>query len=690
MTDYQVPDRAETMTIYLGPYKGDPRVYTFPVRPQVRVARTKIFPKRANLGPTDLVHDDTLSSLNFEDLSGGQGIAVINPSTDLGKTWWHVADARGTDGWTCPPESILRKPGTYAGTCVPLGRIGASTYALWGTAIHKWDPDAQTWGNALGTIGTVASSEGIALFNNTMYFPLGSSGYSYVSESAPGTLGAVTTVAGAASPTSNATPPTSNPRVLLFGVHQQKLYAVTTSAEGHVLASSLTGASGAWYWPYDTGPAQSFIKIEKTAEPKVLFTFSNVQQSDRALWCSCRRGCLIWDPTAMTWQESNLWDVPPHPDFGRAAKVFRPGEAVWISSGGGDAVQYVANGTVVPASGPGGNGQGMPASKRGSIVSFAADLANLYALVRGETPAGTSSTVTEDTSGDDPLYIPDAVSSSTVIAYTGKGWHPLWETSGSGVPTKIVVSDATKADGSVDYRAFWGVGEECWTMACRLTTYSSRQAIQLGLERFATSAYIEWGEFDGGSIANKKLASTVAIFMTNADSANYVEYDYQTNAQADGAWVTLGRAAVEQQRVVLPFGVSADGVWSAGLSWHWIKQRLRFVGPGGLVAPVVKGISLAYMPLPQDAASHTYTVPLPVEVCPWSGLTREQIVARLEAHVASEEFLLLKFRERTFRAYVASVAAQEIAANDAPGSLTLTVIQIATNAPGFLGEGEAT
>ena len=685
---FTVPDRAEVMTIYLGPYLGDPRYYTFPVRPQVRVARTKIFPKRANLGPTDLVHDDTLSSLNFMDLSGGQGIAIINPASDLGKTWWHVADARGTDGWTTPPEAISRKPASYSGNCVPLGRLGASSYALWGTAIHQWDPDAQTVGASLGTVGTVVNTEGIVVFNNTMYFPLGASGYSYVAESAPGTLGAITTVTGAAAPTSNSPVPTSNPRVHAFAVHQQKLWAITTAADGHVLASSLTGATASWNWPYDTS-RPAFIKIETSAEPRTLFEFTNVQQTNRALWCACRRGCLIYDPGEMTWQESNLWDVPPHPDFGRAAKVFRPGEAAWISSGGGDAIQYTASGVVVPASGPGGNGQGMPAGKRGSIVSFASDLANMYALVKGETPPGSSASITEDTSGDDPLYIPDAVSSSSVIAYTGKGWHPLWESSGAGVPTKIVVADAVKDDGTVDYRAFWGVGEEMWSMACRLTTYSSRQAIHLGLERFASSGYIEWGEFHGGSIANKKLASHVSIFLSNADAANYVEYDYQTNAQQDGSWITLGRAAIEHERVVLPFGVSADGLWSAGLSWHWIKQRLRFIGQGGTNAPVVSGISLAYMPLPQDAASHTYTVPLPVEVCPWSGLTREQIVSRLEAHVQSEEFLLLKFRERTFRAYVASFAATEIAHKDAPATGTLTLIQIPTDAPGLLGQGEA-
>lgn len=697
---FSIPNEAEWQTIILAPYGADPLAWTFHAQAAVRGGRTKIFPKRGTLGPTDFDRDDTLSTANWSDLSGGSGIAVINPSTDMGKSWWHVADARGTDGWTCPPEAISSRPGTYSGNHVPVGRIGASTYGLWGTAIHKWDPATRTWGNAVATIGTVVNSEGIVSFNDAMYFPLGSSGYAYVAESAPGTLGSVTTVAGAAAPTANSPVPTSNPRVWAFAVHQQKLWAITTSADGHVLASNTTGASGNWFWPYDDARG-TFIKISTSTEPKTLFQFLNTQQ-ERQLWCSSKRGCLIWDPLEMTWQESNLWDVPPHPDFGRCAKVFRPGEAVWIASGGGDLIQYQSNGTVVPASGPGGAGHGlpdvntrlgdgMPASKRGSVVSMATDLANLFLLVQGEQAVGASDDVLEEDDASDPITIPGSEGQSSVIAWTGKGFHPLWEsTEPLGTATKIVVSDALDADGNTDYRAFWGTGEDSWSMPCRLTTHSSRQAVDVGnVWRFATSGYIELGEFWAGSFAVHKLASHISITMAKANAANYAEYEYQTDHSSLGQWTTLGIANEEEpgHDTVLGFNLSDDGLWVKGQHYHWIKQRIRLYGAGGTTSPVVRGISLAYLPLPQDAATKTYAVQLPTDVSPKSDMTREQIEAKLEALLSAEEFVYLKHQHRTYRAYVASVANTEMLTRDGWGIANVTVIQIPSGVHGTLGDG---
>lgn len=683
---YAIPDRSEWLTLILAPYGANPHDWTFPCLAAVRGGRTKIFPKRATMGPTDFDADDTLSTANWQDLSGGSGIQIINPSSDMGKTWWHIADARGTDGWACPPEAIASQPAVFTGEHLPLGRIGASTYGLWGTAIHRWLPETRGWSDPLATIGTVVNPNGIASFNGAMWFPLGEAGYASVRESAPGVLATPVVVSGAAAPADNDPIPSSSPRVWAFGVHQQKLWALTTGDAGSTLASSLTGDDGDWYWPYDSARG-TFITIEAGAEPRLLFEFVNTEQG-RALWAATRRGCLIWDPGEMTWQESNLWDVPPHPDFGRAAQVFRPGEAVWVASGGGDLIQVQASGVVVPASGPGGAGQGMPAGKRGSIVSMATDLANLFCLVQGETAIGEADPLIEDSSGSDALYLPQASGQSSVIAWTGKGFHPLWESDeASGAPRRIVVSDATDSLGNTDYRTFWNVGDVSWSMPSRLTTHSSRQAVQAGTGwRFATSGYIELGEFNAGSIALRKLASHAALFLHEGDAANYAEVEYRTDADSLGVWHTLGAATVARQRVVFPFGLSADGQFSEGLAFNWIAQRVRLTGAGGARSPVVAGLSLAYMPLPQDAATKTYTIPLPIEEDPKTGWTREQILGKLEAHVQSERFLYLKYQERTFRAYVAAVAETGMASRDASGTAQLTVIQIGTGVPGLVGE----
>ena len=106
-----------------------------------------------------------------------------------------------------------------------------------------------------------------------------------------------------------------------------------------------------------------FVKIDSSDEPHLLFEFMNVEVQ-RSLWVSTRRGCKIWDPGNTKWQPSNLIEVLRILTSARPCR-FRPGEAAWVAGGGGDVIQYQANGVVVPASGPGGAKQGMPAGKEG-------------------------------------------------------------------------------------------------------------------------------------------------------------------------------------------------------------------------------------------------------------------------------------------------------------------------------------
>jgi len=91
-------------------------------------------------------------------------------------------------------------------------------------------------------------------------------------------------------------------------------------------------------------------------------------------------------------------------------------------------------------------------------------------------------------------------------------------------------------------------------------------------------------------------------------------------------------------------------------------------------------------PLPQDAATLTFTVPLPIETEKETDLTAEQIRDRLERYVTSREFLQLTFQDRTYRVYCASVQTASIAPKDANGALSLVVIQINTGDPTLLGE----
>lgn len=141
---------------------------------------------------------------------------------------------------------------------------------------------------------------------------------------------------------------------------------------------------------------------------------------------------------------------------------------------------------------------------------------------------------------------------------------------------------------------------------------------------------------------------------------------------------------------MLPFGLTADGLFSEGLNWHWIRQRVRFVTTNVTKPPIVTAMTLAYLPVPQDAATKAYTIPLPADLDPLTKQTAEQIVGKLESLLAptlgEERFLFLQDGHRKYRSYISSLSYGQASTPDAPGALTLSVIQIPSGAPGLIGE----
>lgn len=656
----------------------DPAYYAFPCLPQARSSRLAIFPRRNTQGAPDPDADDTLSTVNWMDLTGGVGNRVINPSSDLHKVEWSTADTGYTDGWTNPPRAIMRQPAAFTGSVTDFIRIGASLYALWGTSLHRWDADAHAWG-AGTALGATPVGRGV-YFNEAAYFPCGAAGYVRIAESAPGVLGAPSAIAGAATPVANSPVPRSNPRPLLFGLYNENLYCVTTAAEGSVMALSTSGDTNTWVWPYNT-PRQTFVAADRSVIPRKLVEFIN-RDGEAALWLVHSRGANRFDEANIRWVSTNLRDAPPHPDFGRDARVFRPGEDLWIAAGGGDMIQYTNSNVANPASGPGGSGSGIPASKRGSIVSLASDLTNLYALMQGDTALDSAPTMVEDAPGD-PLYVPDALATSSLVAYNGKGWRPLWETSApAGAPTVCLVADPPRANGTIDFRVHWGVGNQAWSMPCRLTMYSAAQGREAGIDEFAPSSYIQWGRYHAGSIARTKLFSHAYVLLEHGQqNVDYVEVEYQTDADPPNVWRTLGTAYDDTQRTILPFrvGTASGAPFSSGLACAWIRPRMRLVGAGAVTStPIVTAFGMAYLIVPLDAESIIFTVPLPVDTDERTEKTAEQIRALLYGFAEASEFLHLTYQNQTRRAYVAGVSETKPISQDSQGALTINLVEIPT------------
>lgn len=691
MTDTPVAF-AEPGTFILGPYgfahpetgAYAPDYFTFATDMAFTGGRLGVYPRRSTQGPTDPDKDDTLSTVNWMDLTGGIGARVINPSSQLNMVEWSTMDIRYTDGWTNAPRAVMAQPASFTGDLTDMLVIGSSLYGLWGEHLHKWDADAHTWGNSAADLSETPVGPAI-LFNDTAYFPCGSVGYVRIAESSPGTLGAPSTITGAATPSSNSPVPTSNPRPLRFAIYNENLYCITIASEGYTLALSVTGDSGDWAWPYQTNRSR-FVTVNKSYTPHQLIEFIN-RDGGPALWCIHNRGALRFDEGNNTWTATSMRDVPPHPGFGRAAMVFRPGEDLWIASGGGNMAQYTANNVAEYSAGPAGGYGGIPAAKRGDIVSLTADLANMYALMQGDPALDSTPSLVEDAPSD-PLYVPDAQATSSILAYNSKGWFPLWETSTpSGTPTICLVAAPVKSDGTADYRLHWAIGEEAWSMPCRLNLYSAQQGREQGIDQFNDIDYIQWGKYHAGSISRKKLFSHALVLLEQGDEeTEYVEIEYQTNEDPAGTWHLLGRAWDDQTYTILPFGLSEDGKFSSGTSALWMRYRLTSYGLGGETStPVVTAFSIAYLIVPIDAGSFILRLLLPPDTDPAAEKTREQIRTLIYGFAESQEFLHMILDHTHLRAYVAGVSETGVTTQDGWGIISLNIVQVPSGLEGELG-----
>jgi hypothetical protein len=213
-------------------------------------------------------------------------------------------------------------------------------------------------------------------------------------------------------------------------------------------------------------------------------------------------------------------------------------------------------------------------------------------------------------------------------------------------------------------------------------------------------------------MAVPKLWSHAALIMRHATAIDYAQLYYSTERDHGAPFEhTLGIANTDaynevpggeghDPRTVLPFGLLTPegaateeivtGGFSQGMTSYWIRFLLELHTSTATAPPVVESLSLAYLPIPQNAATKAYTVPLPVDRDIETGFTAEQIIRKLESLSTSDpeqvKFLYLKDGQREYRAYISNISYVSSPAPDGPGALNLMVIQIPTGRPGLVGE----
>jgi DNA-binding beta-propeller fold protein YncE len=171
------------------------------------------------------------------------------------------------------------------------------------------------------------------------------------------------------------------------------------------LAWSFTGDSNDWSWIWNTEFGRSTQILDGT--PTQLIPFFDHEGSPTLYVVADNGTAWMFDQTGFTLEPTTI-QFAAHPDFGRTATVWRPGEDLLIAVGLG-LIKYTVAGVKDPEMGL-SRGDGMPYTNLGAIVDLEPETSMLFALVSGTTE--TSSTFAYDSqwgtvgSGDGELNAP--------------------------------------------------------------------------------------------------------------------------------------------------------------------------------------------------------------------------------------------------------------------------------------------
>lgn len=614
---------------------------------QVTLVDLAAFVPRISIGDSSRDSDDLLSSWIVSDLSGGGQVWDLNEASDSGRFWFATLHTPDPFLLTLN-RAVDAVPAPNGLAAFPLGDLAGTCYLAFGSEIRAWDEATGTLVTPTAhTLASPPTNKAVA-FAGKLYVPQGT-GYQTFSGSA---IAAQVTDNGAGTPLQAAA----------LGVWDNKLYLF---GQDGLLASSADGAT----WNVDLGPAASKLVLQTGETPRHLIEFYD-RSGTPALHLITNRRAWAYDPDATRLYPTNLKPAP-HPSLGKGVAVWQTGGDLYLSSGSN---VYRYDGSVISEGGP-ARDNNLPAAYRGQIVDLIGESNGLYALIQGSTStiAGTATAVLDETSDyDDPLDGHAQTAVSSLLYWTGQGWHTAWTgDAATGVPSWGLVSDADDA-----YRLWWGHGATAYTLALPTDFHNPRAGLQDGVDRFEAAGYLETGWFDANMAGFDKLAADVSLNAPLASATETVLLSYERDFDTD--WTPLGTVSAAG-RTSFGFGWDDARSFSAGLGFDRIRFRLDFARDpeDDTKSPLVDSLVFHFIKVPRAGQSWTITVPLSFGADGWEGRSAAEIRDELRDLLRTDRFL--QFRHgpdgATYRVRVARRQGPQATGNDARGALTVSLVE---------------
>jgi hypothetical protein len=447
-----------------------------------RRADLERYPGRIVTG--NLINSDEVRAPSWvvSDLSGGQGIFLMDPNTHPDRYWFGVGEFRSSH-FGLPPYAHDAGGGDYS----LLAEFGETVY---GFDTHAWEFDAtlETWTDKGAIAGQALSW---IEYKGKLYVACGTSGYSYSSDGE--------TWADVAD------------QAISFTIYDGKLIKLDSSG---VVAYSTDGTTWTTLLTLDH-PAGYY---------QHLFIYFNFSDED-CIYVAHKKGFDWIDFTNAQAHSAGL-TLPKHPYGGKASGTWRGDYAVYAA---GLAMYAFYPGTVRSVGLD--RNDGVPANMRGNIIDLAGSHYALFVAL-DNTSAGVAVQTSRSTRWHflAPKVLAPSTGFSYILDFTGAAWRATWQSGDQSSPIRcLLVSDASS------YRLWWVADGHVWY-----------RKLPLGVVDPYMSPDSEYGEsttlitswFYGTSLVDYKAA--LQLSMTTEGAANgTITVSYAINGSE--SWTQIGQ-----------------------------------------------------------------------------------------------------------------------------------------------------
>ena len=591
--------------------------------------------------------DDILSSKIWTQFVNGIGYDRIREGSDEGVCWY-------SNLWTRTPYQLTlnRRVDSVSGIKYPLGDLERNFFGATDTKVHPVDASTLAVGTALtNDLAGPPVNKGRE-FEGNQYIPLGTAGYAYHDG---------TTV----------TNSTAIDNVVDF--------IVWDATEPRMLGLC---SDGGLHETFDGVSWNEVARLNSAYIPRKLVHYVDRQENE-AVYIVHSKGVAAYDPVSDVLIPTRLV-FPAHPDNGKGAAMWRIGEDLFISAGLGTYRYNLASISPVGLD----RNSGIPAEFRGYITDFEPEHNALLAYVRGKPVVEESDPDIEIDPGQnsESIDMSDTQARTLLAAFTGFGWHVVWESADTtGEPNWVVVSE-----GDETYRIWWGYGvdadDRCYTQIVPRSFSNPKQLLEVGEGDFESTGYIDTGWFDANMQEFDKVADRFEVRLDAASTTEHVEVYYRTDFQT--GWTLLGTANTVG-RTTMYFGVDTttdNKQFSYGIAFQRIRFRLVFNrGADPTLAPMLDSFVLKFRKLPLETATFDLMFPLDFEDCygraPW------QVKQELDDLMSARTFVRLQLdsdpEAPSKRVSLSLVGGEDSTGDDYRGFRRVTVIGI--NAEGYDG-----